>query len=719
MSKLEAALLLQSHGFHVFPLVPNGKLPMVAEFPEVASNSVEKAQAFWIDPVMDWEQPYNVGISTSRFKGKRLVVLDVDDKDGKDGSGALEKLRAGGKELPETFTQTTTTGGRHFVFWTDAILGNSASRIAVGLDVRASGGFIVGAGSEIDDKCYSANWKQVAKCPQWLETAAGATHKEERSGTSHEEYAHLRATQYLLTAPQAVEFEGANHTTFVVAANLKDLGVHEADALELMDVWNQRNEHPWDVHQLKTIIANAYSYGRSKLGSAAPENEFTPIIEPEKQHPFDELNKEYAFITAGGGHHILWETTDNKGRFQLQHLAEQTFHRKFASKVLSVGNGKTESLTKLWMCSGRRRSYRGFTFQPGTETPDFYNLFRGFSCTPLEEGDAVDPKWEKALKDFLYHALVNVCDGHGKLFDWLMNYFAHLVQKPQEKPHVALVFKGKKGVGKNALVDRIGSLLGCHYMVTANRRYLVSNFNGHLENLLLFVLDEAFWSGEKQIEGIVKDLITGNEHIIEHKGKEAYAVDNLLRLVIIGNDEWLVPASQDERRYAVFNVGAGNKEDHAFFEGIERGMNSGGNRLLMRYLMNRDISKFNPNKAPVTKGLLEQKLVSLGPIQQWWSDCLHEGEVKGSEFRGWPHTIAKESLRDAFRRHLKDRGIGGRTMEDRLFIPAIREFCPDIGIRGRIRQGEELISAYNLPELDDARRQFSDYLGHPDMEWEE
>src|SRR5262249_45615909 len=126
--------------------------------------------------------------------------------------------------------------------------------------------------------------------------------------------------------------------------------------------------------------------------------------------------------------------------------------------------------------------------------------------------------------------------------------------------------KGAKGTGKNSLVEQgIGRILGPHFMATADRRFLVGNFNGHLENLLGLALDEAFWSGDKQAEGILKSLITSNVHTIEHKGKEAYSVANLVRIFILGNESWVVPASHDERRYAVFDVGDRNKQDTKFF----------------------------------------------------------------------------------------------------------------------------------------------------------
>jgi hypothetical protein len=267
------------------------------------------------------------------------------------------------------------------------------------------------------------------------------------------------------------------------------------------------------------------------------------------------LNLHYAYVLGEGSDHILHETINERGHFHLKHIDIDAFHRSLASYTMSF-NQETHPVSKLWIRDSRRRSYEGLCFLPGKEAPNkFYNLWRGFAVDPIPKGEKPSPEAKKAVDTFLEHALENVCANDLKLYLWLMGYFAHLVQKPWQKPLVALVMKGGKGVGKNALIERIGYLLGMSFTVISNRRHLTGNFNSMLENKLMLVLDEAFWSGDKQAEGVLKDLITGEHHLIERKGKEPYRVENCLRVVILGNDKWLVPASEDERRFAVFNVG--------------------------------------------------------------------------------------------------------------------------------------------------------------------
>lgn len=720
VSLLQSALDLAAQGFHVFPLVPGSKLPAIKDFPNRATRDPEKIRKFWA------AEPFNVGISTTRFgEDEALIVIDIDNKGEKKGDDELFKLELGGREFPETFEQHTPTGGRHLIFRTREAVKQGANVLGRGLDVRSRGGYVVGAGSSLPAGVYSASNRDLAWAPEWLRESCGrsvgrkATEGKKLAGVDRVR-AVARATEYLKgPAPLALEGDAGDQTTFQVACRVKDQGVDLKTCIELMDEhWNVRCVPPWSREDLTKKVENAYQYGQEAIGVAAPEAQFPDeVAEKETLHPFEKLNEEFAFILVGGGHHILWETKDLNGNFKLEHLNEVSFHRKFASHLISIGDGKTEPVTKLWMRDKRRRSYNGLCFRPGLSCPpNYYNLWRGFAVEPIGD-EPIDPRWKQSLDMFLEHAKENVCQGNEELFEWLMGYFAHLIQKPWEKPLTALVFQGKKGVGKNALIERVGHLLGNHFMVTSDRRYLLGNFNGHMENMLLLTLDEAFWSGDKQSEGVLKNLITGKSHVIEHKGKEPYSIENRTRVCVIGNERWLVPATQDERRFAVFAVGEGRFQQTQYFTEMREGMEAGGYRLLLKYFLDFDLSRVNVNVAPRTKALLEQKLSSLEPIEQWWFDCLSQGHISHSEFgEEWPESLPREAIRSAIRRHYKERQIGGRIPTDVLVGKKLKELVSSIEGQ-RIRVGESRVHGYKFPSLKEARQEWDRQFG-PGLEWD-
>jgi hypothetical protein len=715
-SLLDHALMLARKGFKVFPLIPNSKLPLIDDYPHRATTDEEQIRHWWVDPVLDLEQPYNIGISTND-----LLVVDVDNKPPKNGTDEIRKLETLGFELSITYTQKTPSGGFHYVYNAPTRIKNSVSVLGAGIDTRGMGGYIVGAGSLIEGVVYETLIdKPVVDAPAWLLEKCQAAKDKPIPVETNTDYkvdqhqAADRAKEYLASIPPAQE--GArNQAGFATAAKLKDLGCSPALTYNLMvNFW--KCEPMLNGDEVSHVIHSAFKYGRDEAGSEAPEKQFTPIVETKEIHPFDKLNEHFAFITAGGGHHILWETTDPEGRFKLEHLNEQSFHRKFAHWTMTFGE-KTVPVTRLWITDKRRREYRGLCFRPGRQAPKgFYNLWRGFQVEPLTKDETPTPTMRKSVDDFLAHAKENVCGNDEALYEWLIGYFAHLIQKPGEKPLCALVFRGGKGVGKNALIERVGSLLGSHFLLTSNRRYLTSNFNGHLENCLLFALDEAFWSGDKQAEGTLKDLITGKMHIIEHKGKESYSVENCTRVVIIGNEDWLVPASHDERRFAVFDVGPGRKQDKKFFLDMREGMEAGGYRLLLRFFLDFDLSKVDVNQAPDTEALHDQKVSSLDPFYQWWLQCLSDGNL-GSEFSNeWAEAVDTTTFFSSYRSYFISRRIKNRFPDERSIGKMLKESLPSVQHTKRRTDGRT-IWVYKLPDLETARSAWDKFIGRK-AKWE-
>jgi hypothetical protein len=720
MTKLEAAVLLAQRGFHVFPITPGQKSPpLILEFPSKATRALGIIADWWAK----WPTA-NVGISTSRFgDDKALLVVDVDVKEGKKGDTSLIQLELNGYDLPSTFTQHTPTGGLHIVYVVDSPVRQGVNKLGEGLDIRSRGGYIVGTGSTVTEGDYLLTDLPIVPAPQWLIDRCGVdtfVSIETSAVPVNESRATERAIKYLSEeAPLAIEGHGGDETTYKVAARCKDLGVDEFVAGNLMTLhWNPRCQPPWDTEELFVKVKNAYVYGLKPPAVDAPEVQFDdPFVDDTPQplgHPFEGINKDHAFVLAGGGAHILWETKDSDAHFTLEHLSMQAFDAKFAPQKMVVGK-RSQSISKLWMEWKGRREYDGLVFMPQQEAPSrFYNLWRGFAVEPVERMED-----NGAVSALLEHAKDNVCRGDNALFRWLIGYFAQLVQRPFEKPLVALVFRGGKGVGKNAFIERIGALLGGHFLLTSNRRYLVGNFNGHLENCLLFVLDEAFWSGDKQAEGILKDLITGREHVVEHKGKEPYRVANKTRIVIIGNEDWLVPASYDERRFAVFDVAEGRKQDRPFFQSMRAGMEARGYRVLLRYLLDYDITGLDFNSAPSTKALLEQKEHTLEPFQQWWLSCLQNGEIICLDFTGWPVEIECDRLRSAYVRYIKERQIRSRIPDARLIGRFLKQCAPSIA-RKRVSKREDGTQPryYTIPTVSIARAEWDLFIGHS-TEWEE
>lgn len=672
--------------YYTFPIKPGTKLPAVKDWPNRAKPG---------------EPAENTGIFTGKYgDDEALLVVDVDIKPGKAGDETLIGLELAGYDFPPTATQATPSGGTHYIYRTRNPVRSGVNVLGPGLDIRSAGGYIVH---------YGITGEPVP-APDWLVQRCGLPSASDSFTAPAVENidaqaAVRRAKDYLASAPLAIEGMGGDATTYKVAATLKDTGISSDDALDLLLAeWNPRCEPPWTHEELAAKVSHAWKYGKNPPGVAAVEAQFVAEKQQddfvaETQHPLDDMNSQFALVIAGGGAHVLRETTV-EGKFSLEHWSLGAFHAWHANRPFPIGK-RTVPMSQAWLEYARRRQYQRIVFNPRNDH-DFneYNLWRGFSVKPADDS----AHWSVDM--WVEHLRENVCNGDAQLYAWLLGYFAHLVQRPWEKPLVALVFRGAKGVGKNALVERVGALVDRHSLVTSDRRYLVGNFNGHLENCLLFILDEAFWSGDKQAEGIVKNLITGRQHVIEHKGKEPYSVSNLTRVVIIGNEDWLVPATADERRFAVFDVAPGRKQDRDFFQRMREGMEQGGYAHLLRFLLDQEVS--DVNAAPNTSGLADQKTQSLDPIAQWWFDCLTQGQVIGLVEDEWPERVTVDSLWTASNQYAKNRNIRARSDSVYWFGRAFQRFGCAIN-----KTKLDKRNAYRLPTLDECRVAWDTFIGHP------
>lgn len=107
--------------------------------------------------------------------GSTLIGLDLDRRHGIDGCANLARLaERHGFAIPRTTTVFTPSGGMHI--WLTVPDGtrvpNSAGTLAPGIDVRGTGGFLVGPGSHTSAGEYQfhprAGYIPPAACPQAL-----------------------------------------------------------------------------------------------------------------------------------------------------------------------------------------------------------------------------------------------------------------------------------------------------------------------------------------------------------------------------------------------------------------------------------------------------------------------------------------------------------------------------------------------------------------------
>ena len=436
------------------------------------------------------------------------------------------------------------------------------------------------------------------------------------------------------------------------------------------------------------------------------------------------LNEKHAVIAdIGGKCRIISEVMDpSMNRTRISKQSFEDFRNRYRHQKVVVGhNDNGQPITKaagaFWIDHPQRRQYETIVFAPGREVDDAYNLWRGFACDSLP-GDRHE--------SFLRHIRDNVCSGNPEHYSYLLGWMARLVQHPDGPGEVAVVLRGRRGTGKSFFVKQLGRLFGRHFLQVSDSKHLVGSFNAHLRDTVLLFGDEAFFAGDKKHESVLKTLVTEEHLIVEGKGVDAEAAPNYVHLCLASNEDWVVPAGLDERRFFVMEVGEGNKQDHRYFKQIKEDLDNGGLESLLHFLLTYNLEGFEVRQVPQTQALQEQKIMSMSPETQWMFEKLWEGRVLKTH-QDWAPKVMKDALYDDYVNDLRDQGRNFRMSrtglgkflhrvlpglegrQETADVPWTNEHGFEVTIRKRVYM-------YYLPTLAQARAYWDQNLGGP-FDW--
>lgn len=271
-SKLVAAVDLAKQGYRVFPLAMNGKTPVHdGNWRKLATTDPARIKEMWTCPVMDAELDYNIGIALDA----NTLVVDIDVRDGKQGLASLAVLEACDEVLPATRTVRTASDGIHREYRVPGNSGAFPKELATHIDLKGEGGYVVAPGSEINGRFYRRETAGLAApAPEFVMRLGGhAPRPKPPEGQAIPGVDIAAAVKQGIewlrgTAPAAIEGQGGDNATIVVANHLGDLGLTAGLAASLMlDHWNDEKAIPsWDPTELETKVASAFKSRQNPIG---------------------------------------------------------------------------------------------------------------------------------------------------------------------------------------------------------------------------------------------------------------------------------------------------------------------------------------------------------------------------------------------------------------------------------------------------------------------
>ena len=667
----------------------------------------------------EWKDEWNVGICCNN-----LTAIDVDVKNGRNGHETILALELSGKMFPMTLTQRTKSGGTHLIYSIPAdareITKNTVNVLGRGIDTRGWHGYLVYYGFNDPDA-------DIVEAPQWVfsrvamplpstktvESVVGGVAKLTENSFTTDEH---RAKRYLeQDAPRAISGEGGNVTTYRVACRIKDMGVGPDMCVNLMEhFWY--NGCGWTTQELETIVKNAFRYGQNEVG----ENSVTTLVKPskvttgvyysDKDELLADMNKEFAIITLKNQVRVLQELPGgNYSLLTIDGFKTLTINRRFFDN--HADPPRVHPASSIWLMDKARRDYpEGIDFCPqlGGNRHGSFNSWTGFKLKPKSTPTI---KANEAADLYFEHIKDNICGGDERLYEYVVMWLAQIIKSPTEKLGVALVLMGEEGVGKSFIFDPLRRLLGRHCASVSVGSQFHGKFNSHLRELLLLVSEEAVWGGDKQSEGVLKDLITGDNLAYEGKGLDLTWNRNYTRVALISNEHWVVPAGLNARRFVVIDVKSHRRKDIKFFSRLDSLLKQGGDEEVMRRFINTPVSAVKLREGHTTTALIEQKRQTMDSLHQWWDYSLDVGCIECSMLmvNAWPNNIPISTLYASYQEFARE-NTGQKWLQKNVFGQRLMKLQPDITRERTTAANGERQYVYYLPNLEKCRKHWENKL---------
>ncbi|WP_138275768.1 bifunctional DNA primase/polymerase [Rhodoluna limnophila] len=307
------ALHLASIGMKIIPLKPGLKVPADFGWQEQAtSDSAVIKNWFETRPKM------NYGIACGQ---SGLLVVDLDVKKGDNGIANWRELST--NLNVNTFEVETPSGGLHLYFWGEGFR-NSAGTIARGVDLRASGGYVVGPGSQTAEGTYSSGlpWhfpdtRDIQTTSEALKTLLGSRNAAEspKSGGVHTaprvpvskhlaEHASQtlgNAIWELVSAGEGSRNDTLNRSAFVIGALIGQGYIEERAARNLLE--STARQIGLEIQEIRPTIDSGIRDGQLKVDK--PGSVFDALAPFDTAHWFSSDHPEPKRFGSGN---VLTET---------------------------------------------------------------------------------------------------------------------------------------------------------------------------------------------------------------------------------------------------------------------------------------------------------------------------------------------------------------------------------------------------------------------------
>jgi hypothetical protein len=379
----------------------------------------------------------------------------------------------------------------------------------------------------------------------------------------------------------------------------------------------------------------------------------------------------------------------------------ELFMRRYL-ETLPISSKPKEVIANFWI-NPSTKVYKQTAFTPNATQLNTLNYWVGYTVKAVS-GDC------SIIRDYLFEI---ICDCHLPSYKYLLQFLAHMIQSPGEKPGIVPVLIGGQGTGKGVFFQLIKAIWSKTTLLVSDVNEVVGQFNAGLERNYIVCMDEALFAGDKRSLDRLKSIVTESTIRIEQKYQPSRTIESVHRFFAATNHKHFAHIDNDDRRFFFLRVSSVRQQDTKYFKDLCDSFRDGATlEGFVDFLMDLNLAKFNVRERPKTSEHKNQKLKSLQKFDRYWYEVLVNGCLALDEFRSeiWESErfIGTSKLKIYFKNFDKNAEKFEAILMSEI-SQAVGRLCPSAA-SSRKQVNSNQSRGFDLPSLETARKEFENAL---------
>lgn len=364
---------------------------------------------------------------------------------------------------------------------------------------------------------------------------------------------------------------------------------------------------------------------------------------------YDNINDEYTF----------------KSEKDMLHITKNFWYKYTNEKGVDC----KQKFFSLWTNDLSIKTYNYIKLVPPPKicNSNTLNLFTGFHIEKIQNCEIV------SIVPIIEHIKL-LCEDSIEYTEYVLNFLAHIIQKPAELTRTALVFKGSQGAGKGMFFSWFATnIIGKKYYYTTADATTITVNNDHLNGKLLVNLDEANSADMYSASSNIKNKITEPFITLQNKYVKPFVVENYCRYIFFSNQEFPVKVEASDRRFVIFKTCDKISKlmdtdpiKNDYFKTLINAMNDINVQYsFFKMLQNRNINNINWGNRSKTESYIFSRELNIPIFVEFIEKYCWDTE--NIVFENHINTVTKSEFFNAFNKFLERTKNNSMSMKERNF----------------------------------------------------